>query len=303
MVKVLKPILLATAAIFILPTVSYAQEYSLEILPSIIVFDKANLKSQALTIKNASSEAVELTPQFYNITDTKALDGSISIGSKNQTLSGAIKLSENNTPISTLKLEPLESRQISLNYQTNQTNATEFFTILWEPKMAKNEAGIDESITYINPSIGTVILATNTASEPNLPKVSWHAAKFQKSGPLTFDITFENASKDLMIVTPRVRINNILDQTVSTIEFPTQYLLPESKRSLKFEGKIPAWNDKVVLGRYTSTLEVIDAKNQTHLLQETKTYVLPILPIAISSLIIFFILGVYLRVRRNSRTN
>lgn len=282
----------------ILPPNVVAEEFSLELKQTILVFDKSNLKEYKLLIKNTGTTNVELTPVFYTLRGLNNMSSSVSLEKRDDTLEKQISLRENGNVVSSVKLDPLESRQISIKYQFVDSTANDFFTIVWENNSASNSS-TEESSTRLVPGLGTIIIATDSKASQAAPKVSFQSNRFQKDGPITFKAQISNPGEHVMIIKPQVKIKNVLQQEVGTIDIPTQYILPKTDRNLLIQGKSLEWDDKLLLGPYIATLKT-ETQGGYISLNSSTTYVFPVLPILVVSIIIFFIIGVWLRVRKNN---
>lgn len=292
-------LIIACITLSIAPQYANAEDFHIEVNPSILIFDSANLE-KTVTIKNLGSTAIDLQPALYVIKDAGNKNGSITIENpEKQTLSldEIVSLRENQQDVSTLHLDSLESRQISIIYHPGKNTDKQYFTLVFNKKPTIVEAEDESSYSEIIPGTG-ILLLENSAPEAGLQTeiVRFKSKQFTTSGPLTFEVQLRNDGDQLQIVSPTISIRNILNQNVGEIEFPTQYLLPHSERILQQNGQNPTWNDSFILGPYRATLQI---KNDETKIEQTNTvFVIPLIPLALTSFIIFFCLGVYVKARR-----
>lgn len=286
-------------ALFLTPASVYAEEFHVEVNPSILLFNKSK-PEQKVTIKNLSNRSIELQPSLYLIKDAGNKNGSVTIENPEKEpikLEDILTIRENDMSLSTLHLDPLESRQISVIYQPENSTDNKYFTLVFGQKSTTGEPETTTSYSQVISGAGVVILPINEQQTKLDTMIArFESKKIRTSGPITFNAQTRNDTDQLEVVTSTISIRNILNQEVGEITFPNQYLLPHTERQLLQEGNIPTWNDSFLLGPYRATLRIENGEMSRE--QTINLFVIPVIPLVLVSFILFFSFGVYVKARR-----
>ena len=280
-----------------------AQGFGIEVSPTIVVLSSDSDSVYKIKVKNLENKPISLIPDFYSVKDAGSLDGRIQIENISEELEMSLKknllIRENQKLISIIELEPLETRLYQLEYQPNNQIANEkVFTLV----LALNQSQIvvseeKTSKSQIIPGVGILLIKSKFDNQQNTSIFDNFSSKsFYTKGPIILDTKLKNNSDNILHVRGNISIYNIINQKVAEIPLNELYMLPKSITKVLINGNTPSWNDSFLMGLYRSSLELeINGVKKTY---NKYFFVIPILPLSVITFIIFFSLGVYLRVKR-----
>lgn len=215
--------------------------------------------------------------------------------------------------VSTIELQALESKELELNVNLAKGDPPGDF--YYAVTFISSGSGPSEtSIVKIPNGIGTNLLLSIGPKDKSTGGISqFRTSNFTSKGPVDFEIRLHNASKHLIQPTGRIEITNIFGSKQGIIEILPQYVLAGSDRylvdtiqnsdeakKLNDTEQIPkvVWPEKFLLGMYKAKAIIQLEANGPTIEAVTYFFAFPLYLFIPLVIIIFSILGIYLKVRK-----
>jgi hypothetical protein len=310
------------------PTIVHAQSVDIGIYPPIFQIQTtppSNIKTP-FTIQNFSeSSSVDLAISLKPFTASPSENGTISFlddlsSYPDPSLLQKIQVLDNNTPIQTITLAPKQKRNLELEVEipSNEVKGEYYLSLIFS---SKNQNATSNNSSQATAGIASnILLSVGPIGETKGFIENFSAPPFIVKGPISFTVKVKNTSdhyvtpKGDIIVTNMFgqnigKINllpvNILSNTVRRIPDSTQSK-PESKdyqvvKAIAEKNQYPVavWPEKFLVGPYTANLTIALSDTGPLYKRSIIFFAFPTEYLLGTLAIIFILVFVVLRVRKN----
>jgi hypothetical protein len=306
--KNLKQLLcIPTAAILLaaLPGKTDAAELSLKVKPSLIFISTESARlSKTITLTNPTHYPLSLSLQKKQFSANTY--GELKIkdpDATHQTLFAKnIILRDNDGVVDTLILQPLASKNITIDIKRSDINKEDLqFGILTTTENTPRQTTISDKniVAYSQNNIGTFIpiVISYPIGDDQVKLSSFTSDLFTLSSSPTFSITLSNPTKHATRIKTSLKVVDILGEETE-VSKESKMLLKESKQHITTSGvSNTALQKKLLLGPYKATLTVSD--NKTKIEKSIYIFVVRVKEVLIllSSLVLLIIISQ--RVKKN----
>jgi len=213
----------------------------------------------------------------------------------NLTFKGISLLSVQGEALNTLSLDPLQTQQINLKVSAPASfdHKDYYFSLV-----ALNDPQATQSAVKTLLGVSSNILISVDPFAPQAQINRFSTQKFFSKGPVLFNLKVANTGDSVFIASGTVIIKNIFGQKVGTVLLPQHFILAHSSRSFSdSQTSSLSWNKGFLFGLYKADLSLtIEGGNS--LTSHTYFLALPTTALIITLLVLLFIIGIYLRVRK-----
>jgi hypothetical protein len=213
----------------------------------------------------------------------------------NLTFKGISLLSVQGEALNTLSLDPLQTQQINLKVSAPASfdHKDYYFSLV-----ALNDPQATQSAIETLLGVSSNILISVDPVAPQAQINRFRTQKFFSKGPVSFNLKVANTGDSVFIASGTVIIKNIFGQKVGTVLLPQHFILAHSSRSFSdSQTSSLSWNKGFLFGLYKADLSLtIEGGNS--LTSHTYFLALPTTALIITLLVLLFIIGIYLRVRK-----
>lgn len=206
-------------------------------------------------------------------------------------------LSTQGEPLNTLSLDPLETQQVSLKVAAPASfdHKDYYFSLV-----ALNDPQATQSAikTLLGVSSNVIVSVNPDPSQAKI--IQFKSPDFLTKGPVPFTVKIANQGNTVFIASGTVTVKNLFGQKAGTLLVPQHFVLAHSSRFLshpEVKDNTISWNRGFLFGLYRSDLSLSIEGGNT-LTAHTYFLALPTTALIIAILILSFIIGIYLRVRR-----
>ena len=246
-----------------------------------------------ITIKNTGNDPLTLQIRLVRFRDSGEGTGTIVYDTSllsdepyDQFLTNIQVLIENQ-PVTSLTLEPQQTRELTLAIPILQEEKTQdqYFSLLFlsNTDNQQQDDSTDEITATTTFSTGIAVPVTLSINQNNqkmgfLREFSMPVV--QQKGPIPFTIDVSNTGNHFISASGVLLITNMFGQTVKRIDIPETTILAGSNRILgeKDNNGYPKviWDEPFLFGFYTATLAVGIEPEQSLYTQKSSFLVLPI---------------------------
>ncbi len=219
-----------------------------------------------------------------------------------------ISLSITNAPVTSLTIPPQSKRDVTLTVTLpeNEPDGDYYFSVIYTSKPITNN---QSTSTFLNASIAShVLLSIGANHKPQGNIDTFDTPIFVTGGPLPITVKVANTGNAFFAPRGAITIKNMFGQTVGAINLLPVNILAQSIRDLPSdeisntsEESKPVWHEKALFGVYQVQLSVA-LSDQGPLYTQTR-YVIAIPWIAIGTIIIMSLLGLFIFLRVKKRTS
>lgn len=303
--------------LYFIPHTAYAAGMSLKTQPAnlqIRTIAPADIKAP-FTIENTGSEVVSLRISFSRFTDSgeslgRPLYTNLFTETKVDPLLKNVQLFEKDTPVTTIRLGPLQKKELMLSIPVLKEEAAKdhYFSLVFLPITEQNPAEISQTtFSTIQAGIALpVLLSIGTDKEKTGVLQGFSTSLFFQEGPVPFEVEVANTGSHFRTVEGVILITNMFGQTVGKIDIPKTNVLAENNRFLKFNDYLAAeidspkviWDEKVLFGLYTAKLSIAFQPEQTLYTQSTSFVAFPLIGLAGLLFLLLLLVFIVLRVKK-----
>ncbi len=311
---------------FVLAHRLYAESntFSLGISPPIIVVNAkppANVEAK-VTIQNKSETTQNLALNFKTFRLSTKANGQIEYLPDNQIedrynlIFKKLKVYDGETELNTLKLNPFQSKSLTLRLYVDPSIASGDYYISVLFVSNTNTSAISSSTTL--GGIGTNLILSIGEREQFKGSISqFNVPFFVTNGPVPFTLLIGNDGDNYFQPRGRVSIRDMFGRDQGFIEILPQYVPAHSKRyiidtlqalpskteldyqsSLSQDHPVMILPKKFLFGIYTASLNVKLSENGPTFQRSVSFISLPIYLIFAFTLFSFIIIGVYVKVKK-----
>lgn len=298
-----------------------AQEIGMSIYPPLTVIETNSLSSPTapLYIQNLTDNELEVNIELIpfksnNYNGEVIIDPSILENKAYVQVRDSIQILDNNLKTNSLTLKGYEKKELKLNVNISSQDirGDYYYTIIFN-----NEAKINKQTngSQISPGIASNLILTIGPKSEVMGGINEFSTTFYNSkGPVVFRLKVHNGSKNIIQPTGSIKIENIFGQKVGEMKVLPQYILTDSDRYLLNDGYKNqdikhstqsqelnpnlVWNEKLIFGWYKATANIQLAPNSKPIESSINFIAFPTYLFIPLTLILFFMLSIYLKVRR-----
>lgn len=314
--KILK-VLIIFILFFLFTQNVFANDFELEINPSIIQFDAIPQKTieTKIKLKNPGKNQQELKIILREVDANTGKNGRITFpaGKAAEETETILReniniFDENGIKIQDVTLLPNQEKNLTIGIKPESYNLTKDlnFAVIFIDKGRTAAVSAGNSLTKISGGVGVLILIRTDKNFKPAIIDQFSAPVFVREGPVNFNLLLNNKDSHLERVSGTIDISNMFGQTIGKIELPTQIVLANSKKYLygsisgqnrnDAEANSIPWGNKNLFGIYSARLNL--SLNENKSLTRTIYFTaLPPFPLASSILFMLFLIGIYLRVK------
>jgi hypothetical protein len=228
-----------------------------------------------------------------------------------------VKLYEEDTPVTKVTLEPLESKNLTLIIDIDKESpiGDYYFSVIF---LSGTQLESDKAMVGSPGGIGTnVILSVGRKGEIKGEIVKFEAPFLVTSGPVPLTLLLKNNSAQYVTPRGRITIKNMLGKDAGRVDILPQYLLSNSQRymvdsdqaspsaeledqikKLSSDHNVLIWPGKFMLGFYTAQAHVKLSEDGPEFDRTIRFFALPFSVIFAVSFFSFVLIGIYLRIKR-----
>lgn len=248
-----------------------AETFSASIFPPITkIHATAPVTLQSpIIIKNTSSTIEEFKISFRPFTQSDSKNGQIRFLKSNELdladplMFQRIKIFDEETEISSIKLAPQEEKKLSLyiDVPANETTSDYYFSILFTS--ITPETTDQKNKTDIQTGIATNVLLSIGNEKPKIEIDNFSTSVLNAKGPIKFTVEAQNNGKSFTDVRGFITIKDLFGHTVGRVEIKRVNILAGTSRLLSSDEQIShvVWPEAFLLGPYTADLTLISESN------------------------------------------
>lgn len=298
--------------------------FSLQIYPPITEIT-ANVGTQpesSIQIRNTGENTANLDIQFKVLKASQEGNGKIEYldeaSPAQNILFKNIKILDKDQEITSLELKPLEARNLKLKITLNENiePGDYYFSIIF---ISKDINDTQKSSVSIPGGISTnIILAVDNKEAIKAEILEFSAPWIMTSGPVPITLLLKNDGKRLFKPSGTITIRDMFGKNVARIELLPDIVLSGAKRYIRdIKQATPSadnvlnnrsltnpaivWPEKFLFGLYTINLDVKTSETEPSFQRTISFIAVPVFFIFTVSLVIFIILGILIRARKEAK--
>lgn len=199
--------------------------------------------------------------------------------------------------VGTLSLDPLETQQIILKVTAPASfdHKDYYFSLV-----ALNDPQATQSAIKTLLGVSSNVLISINPNTVQAQITQFSSPALLSKGPVPFTVKVANRGDSVFIASGAITIKNLFGQKIDTIVLPQHFVLAHSSRFLsnpEAKNNTLSWDRGFLFGLYRSDLS-LSVEGGNTLTSHTYFLTLPTTALVIATLILLFIIGIYLRVKK-----
>jgi len=249
-------LIISTALLLAFPSIASASQLGTSISPAVITINARDSQQSAdIFVENKTSQKVSYSILLVPFTSSggngepilqKTIDRDYSNLFKN------VVILDGNAPTTIITLAPQQKKTLKLviNLPNDLKKRDYYFSIIFTSNASEK---IENSASVsIRQALGVNVLLSlgkNAQTQGEIKEFS--TSNFVASEPVNFKLNVANQSQNFTTVTGNINIKNMFGQTIGSFDIEKTNILGNSERTIP-----AAWNEKLLLGKYTAKVEV-----------------------------------------------
>ena len=290
---------LTLTTLFFLINTSTTNAYSQDISPAQIeaVIAPGTQQTYEISLTNSAPEDITLTPTLYEFAPNTTWDGTTyltsnkSLENTKPTLSSYFTLSVNGTTVTSLNIPSGEKKTLQLTIALpKDTEERDFYTtLMFEDK--KQGTG-----TQIQTAAGTnILLSAKKSQSQNLSIEDFKTKPLYFKNPVSFNVLVANNGNHFSKSHATINIYNMFGKKTATLNSGDKIILANGKRFMTgSDNSELSYSQLFMFGLYKADLSLTNSSAKS----SSTFLVIPLIPIILTTLVVGFGIGVYLRVKK-----